>query len=136
MPIPFREQSGFEAAESSDGRWLSRRGLPVSWLDLPHAFAIVADRAVGGKFAHARGVENRLARPCLGIAPEGAHSLLRVDVGLVIGEKEEGIVMEEILDKRAEWLGVAAAECSTRDEVNDFAQRGILFVMIAPTIAA
>jgi hypothetical protein len=39
---------------------------------------------------------------------------LRVDVGLVIGEQEEGIVIEQILDDRAEEFGVAVAECAAR----------------------
>ena len=45
-------------------------------------------------------------------------------------------MIEEIFDDRAEQLDVAAANCATRNEVDDFAQRGILFVVIARTIAA
>jgi hypothetical protein len=55
---------------------------------------------------------------------------------LVIGEEEEGIVIEKILDKRAEQLDLAAAKCATRNEIDRFAQRGILLVIIARAIAA
>ena len=44
----------------------------------------------------------------LRIAPERAHAVLRVDVGLVVGEQEERIVIEQIVDERAEQFGVAA----------------------------
>ena len=72
----------------------------------------------------------------LRVAPERAHAVLRIDVGLVIGEQQEGIVIEQILDDRAEELGVAAAERAAGDEVDDFAQRRVLLVMIARPIAA
>ncbi len=41
------------------------------------------------RIAHARAVEDRLARPSVRVAPERAHAVLRIDVGLVIGEQEE-----------------------------------------------
>ena len=74
--------------------------------------------------------------PGLLVAPERAHAVLRVDVGLVIGEQQEGIVIEEILDDRAEEFGVAVAERAAGDEVDDFAQRLVLLVVIARAIAA
>ena len=43
----------------------------------PYALAVVADRAVGGEFTHARGVEDRLARPRVRVEPERAHAFLR-----------------------------------------------------------
>ena len=44
----------------------------------------------------------------LRVAPERAHAFLRVDVGLVIGEQQERIVIEQVLDDRPEEFGVAA----------------------------
>ena len=60
------------------------------------------------------------------VAPERTHSLLNVDVALVIGEEEEGIVIQEILDERAEQFGITTAQCAARYEVDRFAQGGIL----------
>ena len=69
------------------------------------------------------------------VAPEGAHAVLRIDVGLVIGEQEEGIVIEQVFNDRTEQLGVAAAERTAGDEVDHFAQRRVLIVIIARAIA-
>ena len=66
-------------------------------MDVPDEFAVIANRTVRGELAHARGVEDRSARPGVRVAPERTHSLLNVDVALVIGEEEEGIVIKEIL---------------------------------------
>ena len=100
----------------------------------PYTLAVVADRAVGGEFTHARGVEDRLARPRVRVAPERAHAVLRIDVGLIIGEQEEGIVIEQVFDDRTEHLGIAAAERAIDDEVDHFAQRRVLLIMIARAI--
>jgi hypothetical protein len=45
---------------------------------------------------------------------------------LIIGKEHEGTVIEEIFDKRAEQLDVAASECATGYEVDDFAQPSLL----------
>jgi hypothetical protein len=81
------ERNAAEAAWALSGGFLSKVG---SWmhgarLHPPYALAVVADRTVGGEFAHARGVEDRPARPSVRVAPERAHAILRIDVGLVIG---------------------------------------------------
>ncbi len=89
----------------------------------PYALAVVADRAVG--------VEDRLARPCARVAPERAHAVLRIDVGLVIGEQEEGIMIDQVFDDRTEQFGIAAAERAAGDEVDHFAQLRVLLVMTA-----
>jgi putative transport protein len=65
------------------------------------------------------------------VAPERAHALLRIDVGLVIGEQEEGIVIEQVFDDRTEQLSIAAAERAAGDESITFAQRRVLIVMTA-----
>ena len=70
-----------------------------------------------------------LACPRLRVAPERAHSLLGIDVALVIGKDEEWIVIEDILDDRAEQLDITAAQGAASDEVDDFAQCCILLVI-------
>ncbi len=57
-----------------------RRSGEIAWLlagdgcgsQFPHALAIVADPAVGGEFAHPRGVEDRLAGAGVRVAPSRA----------------------------------------------------------------
>ena len=108
LPIRTRYQSadricptGSTFSATNGWRLLESRCGALPGLDVPHAVAVVADRAVRGELSHARCVEDRLARPRLRVAPERAHSLLRFDVGLVIGEEQERIMIEEILDDRA-----------------------------------
>ena len=110
------------------------RSGAVHGLDVPHAFAVIANRTIRGEFSHARGVENRCACPRPRVVPERAHSLLGLDIALIIRKDEEWIVIEEILDDRAEQLDITAAEGAAGDEVDDFAQRCILLVIIARTI--
>ena len=114
---------------SKVGSWNHRARLHP-----PYVFAVFANRAVRGEFAHARGVEDRLARPRVRVAPERGHAVLCIDVGLVIGEQEEGIVIEQVFGDRAEQLGVAAAKRAAGDEIDHFAQGRVLLVMIARAI--
>ena len=53
-------------------------------LDLPDAFAVIADGPVGGELAHARHVEDGHAIPMLRIAPRAPDLGLAVDVGLIV----------------------------------------------------
>jgi hypothetical protein len=53
---------------------------------------------------------------------------------LIIRKDEEWIVIEKILDDRAEQLDITAAEGAAGDGADDFAQRCIFFVIIARTI--
>ena len=92
----------FGVEADGPGSWLNAAGL-----DLPDALAVVADRAVGRELAHARGVEDRLARPGARIAPERADSILRVDVRLVVGQQEKGIVIEQIRRRAGERVSVS-----------------------------
>src|SRR5690349_9113214 len=66
--------------------------LPFCGLDVPDALAVVTNRSVRGKFSHPGGVQNGRARPSALIAPERAHFFLRIDVRLIIRQKEIGIV--------------------------------------------
>jgi len=86
-------------------------------LDLSHALAIITDRAVGGEFSHAGSVENRRARPRCLITPERAYPLLRFNVSLVVSKQKKWIVIEQILDNRAEQLRLAA-ELPASDVIN------------------
>jgi hypothetical protein len=61
-----------------------RRSGEIAWLlagdgcgsQFPHALAIVADPAVGGEFAHPRGVEDRLAGAGVRVAPSPFSAML------------------------------------------------------------
>ena len=86
-------------------------------MDLSHALAIITDRAVGGEFSHAGSVENRRARPRCLITPERAYPLLRFNVSLVVSKQKKWIVIEQILDNRAEQLRLAA-ELPASDVIN------------------
>ena len=86
-------------------------------MDLSHALAIITDRAVGGEFSHAGSVENRRARPRCLITPERAYPLLRFNVSLVVSKQKKWIVIEQILDNRAEQRRLAA-ELPASDVIN------------------
>jgi hypothetical protein len=68
------------------------------------------NRAIGRELAHAGDVEDRLARPCVRVAPEGTDLALAVDVGGVIGQQQERVVPKEAIDQRAEQARVAATK--------------------------
>src|SRR4029453_4191267 len=91
--------------------------LTRSGLDLPDAFTVIAEGAVRRKFSHPRGVENGRTCPFLRLPPERTHSLLCIDVSLVIREQKKWIVVEEVLHNWTEQLTVAAHKRATGDEV-------------------
>ena len=61
----------------------------------------------------------------------GADALLRVDVGLIIGQEKERVVIKQVFDDGAKEIGVALAERAAGDEVDHFAQDSVLLVKIA-----
>src|SRR5207248_7129244 len=66
----------------------------LHWTDGPDVAAVVADRPIGGKAAHSSAVQDRHAGPRASIGPGLAHPLLRVDVGLIVGQQHVVVVME------------------------------------------
>src|ERR1043165_8905703 len=63
-----------------------RQQLHANALRLPDVFAILADGAIRGELARARGIEDGHARPAILVAVGLVHQGLAVRVGLVVRE--------------------------------------------------
>ena len=50
------------------------------------------------------------ARPGLRVAPQRPDLFLALDVGLVVGEHQERIVVQQVVDERPEEIRVAARQ--------------------------
>ena len=66
----------------------------------------------------ARAVENRHPRPGFRVLPGPVDLALATDVVRVVGEDQEGIVVDEVGHQRSEHRGVPAGEVAFRDEVD------------------
>src|SRR4051812_12234294 len=62
--------------------------------------------------------------------------MLRIDVGLVVRQYQEGILLAQILDQRAKEAGIPTRERAGRDEVEDLAQGAVLLVVIVGLVTA
>ena len=90
-----------------------RRNTPRGGLlNVPHLRAVIPDGAVGGELAHARRVEDGLARPSLGLTPTSADFFLARDISLIIREHEEWIVVEQVVHERTKEIRFAARQPS------------------------
>jgi hypothetical protein len=107
----------------------------VYGLYVPNLLAIFANRAVRGKLAHPRYVQNGLAQPISLISPQGAHLVLTIYVGLVIREQEERVMPEKVVDKRAKKICVALAKCAGDNKVQDVTEHGVLLVIGARPVS-
>lgn len=81
-------------------------------LGFPDFFCVFRDGAVGGEVAHAGDVEDRHSGPAFGVVIGLGDPVLGVDVGAIICEQEEGVVVEEVVDYGAEEVAVSASEVS------------------------
>src|ERR1700739_1436881 len=63
----------------------------------PDSLAILTNRTVRRKLAHAGNIQNRLASPCSGISPENTDRILAIDIGLIVSEQQERVLPEEVL---------------------------------------
>jgi hypothetical protein len=64
---------------------------------VPDALVVIVDASVVRKLAQARSIQDGLAGPGFRGAPECGSAGLAIDVGLVIGEDEEGVVPEVMI---------------------------------------
>ncbi|MFM1942437.1 MAG: hypothetical protein RI897_1419 [Verrucomicrobiota bacterium] len=60
--------------------------------------------------AHAGDVEDGHARPVFGVLVGLGDPVLGVDVGAIVGEQEEGVVVEEVVNDGAEEVAISAGE--------------------------
>ena len=82
--------------------------LDAHGFDLPDVLAIFADGPIRRELAHARGVQDRHARPLRGILVRGGHPALAVDVGLEIGQQHEVVAFEETFHQSFEQRAIPA----------------------------
>src|SRR5207237_4450876 len=85
---------------------------------VPDPIQIVVDGPVGGEESAAGGVEDRASGPLVAIGPGGIDVVLGVDVGAVIGEDEELVVAEEVVDQGAERAGISRGEPAPGDGID------------------
>ena len=102
--------------------------MNLHWPGLPDVGAVVADGAVRGEFADARHVQHGHARPVRGVAEGLIDAILAIDVGLVIGKKHVGIVVEQRLHEGVEETAVTVREFAAGESVDDLAQFRVGFV--------
>ena len=59
------------------------------------------------------------------IAVGAGDVALAVNVGLIISEGHEGVVIEQGIDDGPKEIGLFGRECSARDAVDSFAKLGV-----------
>ena len=105
-PVPYCSRPAFTS--SWDSSWTG------TGLRLPDLVAVLADGAVRGELARARGVQDRHARPAFLVAIGLVDQRLAIRVRLVVGEHEVRIVVHEIVDQRLELAACCRARRSRR----------------------
>src|SRR4029453_7254786 len=90
--------------------------------DVPDVAAVLADRAIGREAADARAIKDRHPRPVRLVAIGLAGSLLAVDVGLVVGERQVVVMDQQRLHQRPETLAVAVRERARVNQVDGFVE--------------
>ena len=90
--------------------------MNLDWPGLPDVGAVVADGAVGGEFADARHVQHGHACPVCGVAEGLIDAILAIDVGLVVGKKHVGIVVEKRLHERVKEAESEASKATKQAE--------------------
>src|ERR1700756_4021654 len=101
---------------------------------LPNSLGVVTNRTVRRKLPHASNVKNRLASPGRGISPKNADLILAIDIGLVVGQHQERVMLEQVFNERMEEFVIPPSERTAGDIVQYFGEFGALFVITAWTI--
>ena len=129
---PRRDRGSAIAFPRRGRRTASRRAghgsvaqLDRHGLDPPDRIAVLANRPIGRKLAGTRHVHDRHLRPAAAVAERAVDLGLRVDVGAVVRQQQEGIVVEQVIDQRAEQSGIPARERTAGDQVDRRAQLGV-----------
>ena len=86
---------------------------------VPDFLTVFRNGAVGREFAAARGVEDGHPCPALYVLPGRINLFLTGDVGSVIGQHEERIIMDQIIDQRAKYLRITPREVSRTDKLQN-----------------
>src|SRR5436309_7875680 len=94
----------------------------------PDPLEVVTDGPVGGEEPTPGGVEDRPSGPSLGVPPGGVDFILGGDVGPVVGQHEELVMAEEVVDQRAQPVRFPGGEPPGGNGVDGPAELLVRFV--------
>src|SRR6185436_15971419 len=104
-------------------------------LDVPDLAHVFPDRPVRRELAHARGVEDRHARPAIAVAPGSVDARLAFLVRRIVGEHHVLVVPHEMVDEGPEKLTIAIRKRTVADKIHCRAQARVRRVVVRRPVA-
>src|SRR5689334_5189271 len=102
---------------------------PATRLSVPDFLGVFGDRAVAGKSARCRDVQNGFSRPVLLVPVQVPEARVGVAVAREVREMQVVVPAEQAVQQWSEHARLVPAEMIAGDQVERLARFGIVFVV-------